>query len=190
MRIACIALLMCLTAFAPRPPVKIQFDADTDFTVYKSYNWLHPSLPAGFSGELYVSLQTAMNRALTAKGFTPSESAQFAVELVLLGQDRVQIAGSGVAGGVYSYSDWGEPHLWSEIDKPEHVNHVHRATLVVHIYDAKTKELVWRGTVNRQFKTKDLTQARINDVVDAVVAQFPPDVRCQNIASLYEPCNY
>jgi hypothetical protein len=61
--------------------------------------------------------------------------------------------------------------------------------LVIFMFDTATKERIWRGMASTTVKPADFTEPVINKLVDAAVAQFPPDIRCTETAGRYEPCN-
>ena len=49
--------------------------------------------------------------------------------------------------------------------------------LVINIHSARTKQLIWKGTGTRQVfihSTPDEITRRVNEMVEAVLAQFPP----------------
>jgi hypothetical protein len=189
MRAFVIALLACLTACTVQPPVGITYSAATDFTKYHTYSWRQAAAPKGMNPELYARLRTSIDRSLVAHKFTPADPAQFTIAFVLYSQDRVQVAGSGVYGGVYGYSDWTDPVPWHEAEDPSLTN-IHRATLVILIHDQATDKLIWRGSVEKDVIPVDLTPKVVDQIVDAAVAQFPPDIRCTLTVARYSPCNF
>jgi hypothetical protein len=189
MRALPVALLLCLAGCTLHPPVSIEYNAATDFTKFKSYSWVHETPPPRLSGPLNERLRASLNRSLTAHGYHAGDPGQFSVDMVLYAQERIQVAGSGAMGGDYISSDWAEPVLWSSIERSVHEQEVYRAILVIFMFDTTTKERIWRGIVSTTVKPADFTEPVINKLVDAAVAQFPPDIRCTETAGRYEPCN-
>ena len=189
MRTVCVALLACLAGCASYLPVSVEYNAATNFANYRSYGWLHEAAPPPMNPELYERLRTSLDRGLRARGYAPGDPSQFSIEMVLLARERMQVAGSGAHGGDFSYSDWGPTRLWSSL-REENAAHLHQATLEVKIYDSATRELIWKGAVRKEIIPRDFAQPDIDQIVDAAMAQFPPDIRCTQIASRYEPCGY
>jgi hypothetical protein len=189
MRALPVALLVCVAGCALQPPVAIEYSSDTDFTQYKTYSWLNEKPPRSVNGPLYEQLRASLERSLSAHGYHSADSAQFSVEVRLLAQERIQVAGSGAFGGDYISSDWDEPVLWSSVAGPGHEQHVHQAVLVVIVFDRRNGQRIWRGVVRTPIKVADFGEPVIDRLTKAVVAQFPPDIRCTETAGRYEPCN-
>jgi len=57
------------------------------------------------------------------------------------------------------------------------VRNVTDGTLVIDIYDAKTKQPVWHGTATKQVGSKTVSQEELDQAVAAVLANFPPPVK-------------
>ena len=77
MRLA-LALLVASIVGAPAAPV-ISYDAETDFSHYRSYSWVFPNQPASMDATLYRQVRAAVDRSLGAHGFGHSRPGDFAV---------------------------------------------------------------------------------------------------------------
>lgn len=190
MRNIWLAILPLLASCATVPPVDIQYDAATDFSKYHTYTWNNPSVPAGVYAPMYNRLKTSFDRSLVAHGLTPESQGQLLIGIGLYARERIQMAGSGAYGGSYSYSDWGESRRWAAADEDLGNKEVRQATLILTIRDRETNEQIWSGNVTKTVIPGDLTQQELDRFVDAIVAQFPPDIRCTAIAARYQPCSY
>jgi hypothetical protein len=183
-------LLALLAACATIPPVDIQYDAAKNFTKYRSYSWINQTVPKEAYAPMYERLKASFDRSLLARGFSAADPGQFSIAIGLYARERVQHAGSGAFGGDYSYSDWGPSRSWSAVDEDLSNKEVRQAALIMIIRDTATNERIWEGIVRKEIIPGDLTQAQLDRIVDAIVAQFPPDIRCTQIAARYQPCSY
>lgn len=188
MRTLLIALLACLAGCTPVPPVDIQYSAATDFAKYRTFQW--EPVPEGMNTPLYHRIRAALEQSLVEHKFTRADPAQFSVSAAVFAQDKIRTAGSGPYGGEYGGSSWGPPSLWSALDHAGHENHVHKATLVILIYDAASHDIIWRGAVTKYLVPAAFTPEVLDEIIDAGLKQFPPNIHCDDTVQQFTPCRF
>ena len=149
--------------------VKTDFDHQANFSQYKTYSWQEIK-PANSLWD--ARIQRAVDAQLAAKGWTKVESGgDVAVVAIATSHTErtLQTFYDGVGGGWRwrGFGGMGEATT-TEQDYKE-------GTLVVDLYDAKTKQLIWRGSSedtvsnNAQKNEKNLDKG-----VAKMFRKFPP----------------
>src|ERR1700684_3626225 len=133
-----IALLFATATFAQQ--VKTDYDRSANFSHYKTYSWEKVQT----QDSLWVDrIKEAVNAALTAKGLTPVESggdvAVVAIEMTQ-NQRTLNTFYDGFGGGWRWGGGFGNATTTVENYKV--------GTLVVDLFDAKTKTVIWRGSAS------------------------------------------
>ena len=140
-------LILILSGCAPSIKTRADYDSDHDFSQLKTFDWLKPGGNAANPMEKHPIIAKKVKRAITAemegKGYS-LDVANPDFHIVFFGstEDKLEVqswgspyAGWGYRGWVYG---WGAPDVT--------VDQYKEATLVVDIIDAKSGELVWRGS--------------------------------------------
>ena len=140
------ALLMLGTASTLAQKVKTDFDTAVDFSKFSSYYWAKsdPS-PNDLMNQRLVS---AVDHWLTAKGWikVPDAKAQLAVVPVLTTAEQKSInTYYDSFGGGWGYGGWGYGGGMGMGSSTTMVSTFVEGTLIVDLFDAGTKKLVWRG---------------------------------------------
>ena len=129
-----------------------------------------PASDPGLMLRLAKPTQEATTAALTAKGFQPvaREKADFVVNLRGESLPKVEI------------TDWGYTRTYTRRygSVPVHVGDVdvrtsNERTLAIEIFDNKSHELVWTGTMTKE-STGKITPEKLKEAITAVLAKFPP----------------
>lgn len=149
---------------------KINYDADpsANFSSYKSYSWASATTPQGMNPLIFQRVKTAIASTLATRGYSEGSPGEFAVGFTLGSRDRVQVTDFGSYGAFYR--PWGGWGGYNNVD----VRNVTDGTLTIDIYDTRTKQPVWHGTATQEVSSKAPDQAKIDSVVAAVLANFPP----------------
>src|SRR5260370_29105606 len=131
-----VALLLASASFAQQ--VKTDYDRSADFSHYKTYSWEKVQTP----DPLWVDrIKGAVNSALAAKGLTPVASggdiAIVAIEMTK-NQQTLNTFYDGFGGGWRWGGGFGNATTT--------VDHYKVGTLVVDLFDANSKQLIWRGS--------------------------------------------
>jgi len=176
-RVALVALLLALVACASAR-VSQDYDSATDFAVYRSYDWFPGERPA--SGNVHLDsplvdqrVRNAVDRTLAARGYAKleDEPADFQVNFYFSVETKLTSSGMDYRVGTYGR------HGGVSVGGGDRLREVDEATLVIDILDARSGDLVWRGTRSRRLKigdTPEETTRIIDETVEAILSQFPP----------------
>lgn len=167
-----IAILFATASFAQE--VKTDYDRSVPFSQYKTYSWgeVHTQDP------LWVNrIKAAVNSALVAKGWTQVQSGgSVSIMAMEMTQDQqtLETYYDGFGGG------WGWRRGWGGGfgDTTTTVDTYKVGTLVVDLFDSKTKNLIWRGSASDTLSDKsDKNIKTLNRAVEKMFVHFPPDTK-------------
>jgi len=154
--------------------VKVDFDKAANFGAIKTF-----SIKLGTSWGNQIGEKRVMDEfteALTAKGWKPVPEGGDAV-VVLHGATETKrslntfYSGGGYGG--YGYRGWGGMGGMGTATTTESEYEV--ATLVVDIFDAKTKSLMWRGSAQDELSDKpEKNVKKLGKASDKMFKEFPP----------------
>ncbi len=144
----------------------IDYDTKADFSHLSNYAWIETG-DASLTGR---RIQTAVDAALGRRGYAlASEAPSFLVAAHIGRQDRVQVTDWG-----YSYPRYGGAWYGAgDLD----VYTYQEGSLVLDVIDAKTRELMWRGTATRVIDPGWTAEERdkiVAEAVEALLEHFPP----------------
>jgi hypothetical protein len=154
-----IGLMLLFAGRASAQQVKTDYDRSANFAQYKTYSWEHKS---------------AVNTALAAKGWTQVDSGGdvsiVAVEITR-NQQTLNTFYDGFGGGWgwrrFGGGGFGEATTTTETYKV--------GSVVVDLFDTKTKQLIWRGTTSDTLSNKsDKNIKNLDKGVEKMFKQFPP----------------
>jgi Domain of unknown function (DUF4136) len=163
-----IALLSVTASFAQH--VKTDYDRSADFHQYKTYSWEKVQTQDPL---LVDRIKTSVNAALTARGWTPVESggdvAVVAIEMTKTNR-TLNTFYDGFGGGWRWGGGFG--------DATTTVNTYKVGTLVVDLFDANTKKLIWRGSSSDTLSSKsDKNIKNLDKEAEKMFDHFPPDAK-------------
>jgi hypothetical protein len=162
-----IVLLFATAVFAS---VKTDYNHSADFSHYKTYSWEKVQT----KDPLYVErIKDAVNEVLAAKGLTPVASGGdisiVSMELTE-NQPTVNTFYNGFGGGWR----WGGGFGTSTTT----VENYKIGTLVVDLFDTKTKNLIWRGSSSDTLSNKSEKNIKnLDKGVEKMFDHFPPNVK-------------
>ena len=167
--LACIMFLFVGISAAQQ--VKTDYDRAADFAQYKTYSWEHLKT----KDPLFVDrIKNAVNAVLAARGWTQVESGGD-VSIVAIqmtsNQETLNTFYNGFGGGWgwrrFGGGGIGEATTTAEIYKV--------GTLVIDLFDAKTKKLLWRGSSSDTLSNNsDKNIKNLGKGVEKMFKQFPP----------------
>jgi hypothetical protein len=177
----CLFLLWGCSSFS----FKTDFDPEIDMSGYKTYMWYAGKMPDDdvLSANPLVKKRIAagIDKALQAKGYSigTEDAYDFVVIIHAGNKEKMQVTnygGYGMGGygrgwGGYGY---GGGYGGGQTD----VYQYDETTLVIDIYDASKKEMVWRGTVTGIVKdnpSREEQEENIHNVVTKMLEDFPPE---------------
>jgi hypothetical protein len=166
-----IALLFATASIAAQ--VKTDYDRSADFSQYKTYSWEKVQT----QDQLWVTrIEDAVNTALAAKGWTQMPSGgQVAIVAMDVTQNHQTLNTfyDGFGGG------WG----WRRFgaggfgDATTTTENYQVGTLVIDLFDAKSKTLIWRGSASDTLSDKSEKNIKnLDSSVNKMFDHFPPGV--------------
>jgi hypothetical protein len=165
-----LAFFLANASFARQ--VKTDYDRAANFSQYKTYSWEKVQT----ADPLWVDrIKAAVNAALAAKGWTQVESGgDISIIAMEINRDH-QILNT-------YYDDFGGGWRWRGFggfgESTTTSDTYTVGTLVVDLFDAKTKNLVWRGVSSGMLSDKsDKNINNLNRGVQKMFQHFPPDAR-------------
>jgi len=149
---------------------KVDFDHKVDFSQYKTYSWEKVQTQDAL---LVDRIKEAVNASLTAKGWTPVESggnvAIVAIEMTHT-QRTLNTFYNGFGGGWRWGGGFGNATTTEDNYKV--------GTLVVDLFDANTKKLIWRGSASDTLSDKSEKNIKnLDKGVHKMFDHFPPDAK-------------
>jgi hypothetical protein len=152
--------------------VQTDFDHQANFSQYKTYSWQEIK-PANSLWD--ARIKNAADAQLAAKGWTQVASGgDVAVVAIKTSQTQrtLQTFYDGVGGG------WGWRRFggggFGDATTTEQDYKV--GTLVIDMYDAKTKQLIWRGSAQDTVSDKATqNEKNLDQGVAKMFKKFPPD---------------
>ena len=168
---ACIAVPLAILTSALAQHVQTDFDHQANFAQYKTYSWqaIKPE------NSLWDSrIKSAIDAQLAAKGWTRVD-ADGDVAIVAIKTTQTQRTlntfydgfGGGWGWRGFGGGGFGESTT-SEQDYKE-------GTLVIDLYDAKTKQLIWRGSAQDMISDKaEKNEKNLDKGVAKMFKSFPP----------------
>lgn len=168
-RIALFAGALLLEVSASIAQVKTDYDRGADFGRYKTYSWQKVQT----QNQLWVDrIKQAVNTSLASKGWTLVDTGGD-VAVVAIETTRNQQTlntfydGFGGGWGWRSFGDFGESTTTTETYRV--------GTLVVDLFDASTKHLIWRGSASDTISSKSAKNIKeLNKGVQKMFENFPP----------------
>jgi len=155
--------------------VRTDYDNSVDFSRYTTYFW--KKLPATANSLMDGRIVAAVDGQLAAKGWrkAPEQQAQtaLAADVTTREGQRVDTFHNNVGPGWHGgWQGWG---MGGSMMTTSRVVTYHVGTLVIDLYDVKSKNAIWRGTASKTLSTDPATMRRsLDEGVRGMFAKFPP----------------
>ncbi len=159
--------------------VAYNFDQNADFSKYKTYRWVKHPQSLDIDQITLNQLKTSTEAELAKKGLTVSNTDQSDLVIVyqLATQNEKEITswdtgygyGPGWRGGWYGGGGMGM--------STSTTNTITIGAVVLDMYDASTKNLIWRGKASKTLDPKakpDKRQKNIQKAVAKLLKNYPP----------------
>jgi hypothetical protein len=161
-----IVLVAATASFAQQ--VKTDYDRSTDFSQYKTYSWEKVQT----QDQLWVDrIKEAVNAALAAKGWTQEPSGGN-VSIVAIEMTRNQQTLDTFYNGFGGGWRWGGGFS----DATTTVDTYKVGTLVIDLFDANSKKVVWRGSSSDTLSDKSGKNIKnLEKGVQKMFDHFPPN---------------
>ena len=166
-----VGFVVALAATAAAQDVKVDWDKSADFTKYKTYS----SEIATAWGSPFAEKRAIeeVDKALGAKGWKKADAASADARVVIHGAtEEKKSLNTFYSGGGYGGYRYGAMGMGTSTTT---VNEFTVGTMVVDIFDAKTKGLIWRGIGVDELSDKaDKNQKKIANATKDMFKKFPP----------------
>jgi hypothetical protein len=148
--------------------VKVDYDKDANFAAIKTFSLKIATSWGNPIGEKRVTDE--ITSALTAKGWTVAPEGQADAQVMLHGASQTKKSLSTFySGGGYGYR-WGGMGTATTTESEYTVG-----TLVVDIFEAKSKGLLWRGIAQDELSDKtEKNIKKLEKASDKLFKDFPP----------------
>jgi hypothetical protein len=161
-----IALLFVFTAASFAQQVTTDYDHSAHFGQYKTYSWEKVKTQDPL---LVDRIKEAVNTALTVKGWIELDSGGdvcvMAAEITH-DQQTLNTFYDGFGGG-WRWAGFGDATTTTEAYKID--------SLVVDLFDGKTKNLIWRGSASGALSNRAEEDTKnLDKGVQKMLAHFPP----------------
>ncbi len=172
-------LLFSAAVFAGCSGMSVNFDYDQNVSWHElhTFGWLEAEQPAPnsvagtkfASGLLDKRIREALAYELADRQVKPGDNPDILIKYYVATEEKIQVTDWG-----YRYSDYYWGYGGRQID----VNQFTEGTLVVDIVRADDKTLIWRGSATGRVdggqRSPAEQQERVNNVVNKIMANFPP----------------
>jgi hypothetical protein len=164
------ALLACSHA-----KVETQFDPKAEYGRYKTWSWIAeepgPEQAQAVRNPAVLGLvRSAVERELAARGLARATGAEPDLLVAVHGfaHDRIEVTHYGYAEPV-AYGWYSPPGAYGT-----NVQQYREGTLILDLVDAKTKQLVWRGTATDTVQSTSEVPKVIDGAVKEMLGHYPP----------------
>ena len=178
------SLLALIYACSPR--VAVDKSSKADFSKYKTFAWMDSDVKAGENPVYYNQLATesvenTMSGVLSQKGLKPVEARpDLLVGYHFFVEDKTRTVSTPTSAFYGPYAGWGRwgyggwgPGWWGWGGQQYRQEQYKAGTLVVDMVDAKTRKLVWRGSVENALSDPSRITAQLNKEAERIVEKFP-----------------
>jgi hypothetical protein len=166
-----IGMMFLFAGKTPAQQVKTDYDRGANFAQYKTYSWEHVQTKDALDVD---RIKNAVNATLMAKGWTQIESGGdvsiVAVEITQ-NQQTLNTFYNGFGGG-WGWRRFGGGGLGEATTTTETYK---VGTVIVDLFDSKTKQLVWRGSSSDTLSNNsDKNIKNLDKGVEKMFKNFPP----------------
>jgi len=171
--------------------VSSDYDQNINFAEYKTYAFYKPGIDKAEISDLDKKrILRAIEKEMTAKGFTKSDNPTILVSIFAKANKRVSVyqnnrfgfggfgfGGFGFGGfGRFGFGGFYGPY-YGGFYGPS-VSERTEGVLYIDLLDANKKQLVWqgKGTAPLTNKNIDKREERIQEIVQEIMTVYPPDV--------------
>ncbi len=149
--------------------VKVDYDKTIDFSKYKVFAWVPFQEPAANPAN-HIRITRAVEANLIEKGLRKAEAGEEADVFVHV-QGTIERKRPSTSGP--AESPWNAtPNQQWKVDFD--IKKVEVGTLVVELWDGRTKDIVWRSKGEALIRRPDLVEEVITVGVKRLFAEYPP----------------
>jgi hypothetical protein len=164
-------LLLLLAKGVKAQKVTTDYDPEARFLSYKTFMWIEPPR-IRIDPLMEPRLVNAVNTALTSKGWQLVETnADVGIVAHVATRERhtLETFYTGFGAG-WGWHRWGGTGTAFTTVEPYEIG-----TLVVDLFDARTKQLIWRGVATDTLSEKPQKETKkLEKAIDKLFKDFPP----------------
>ena len=169
-----IASMILFASTSSAQQVKTDYDRSANFAQYKTYSWEQVKTKDPLDVD---RIKSDVNAVLAAKGWTQVASGGD-VSIIALqmtqNQQTLNTFYDGFGGG-WGYRRFGGGGFGGFGDATTTTETYKVGTLVVDLFDTKTKQLLWRGSASDTLSNNSNTNIKnLDKGVEKMFKQFPP----------------
>ncbi|MBC8166702.1 MAG: DUF4136 domain-containing protein [Bryobacteraceae bacterium] len=166
--LSCLGIALLFAAVLPAADVTTDYDRSADFGQLRTYSWRQV---AAADPLLVNRIRVAVDSVLAARGWTQVETdGDVAVVAIEMTHNRQTLNTfyDGFGGGWRWGGNFGTSTTRAETYKV--------GTLVVDLFNAKTKGLIWRGSASDTLSSKSSKNIKnLDKDVQKMFQHFPPE---------------
>ena len=166
--IAALAAALGTPVAARAQKVNVDFDEQAQFGAYKTYAWTTGTPSPNPLGE--ARIKSAVEATLAKAGFKPATTAtpDVVVATHVIAKEQKEVVTTGYGGYGAGWRSGGGMATSS-------VYSYTQGTLVLDMFDAKSKQLVWRGTGTDTVSDKaEKNEKKVTNALAKMFKQYPP----------------
>jgi hypothetical protein len=173
-----LAILLLVSSGAKAQKVNVDFDRDADFSKYNTFTLATNQSEPPRDPLMAQRAFKGVSYHLTLKGLREVEESPDVV-VVLYGireqEQQVNITSTGYAYGPgWGWGRWGGG--WGGGTATATTTTYNIGTLVVDMYDTKTKQIVWRGVGTDTLSDKpEKNEKKLNKALEKMFKKYPPE---------------
>ena len=178
-----VSAFVLMAGFAFAQDVSYNFDQKADFSKYKTYKWVQVKGGEQVNELMAQQITGAFDKQLALKGLskaTGDTADLFVAYQVAVNQEKQMTtfdSGYGMGpgwGGRYYGGAYGGGMSTSTTST------IHVGSVVLDMYDAAQKQLVWRGIASKQIDEKakpEKRQKNLDKAFQKLLKNYPPKVK-------------
>jgi hypothetical protein len=168
-----VALMMVIANAVFAQNVKTDYNPGTNFAAYKTFMWIKE--PKTTNPLMKERVMNDINEALTARGLklvTSDADLCIAAHAATTEERTLNTFYDGFGGGWRWGGGFGSATTTTSTYEV--------GTLVVDLFDAKTKDAIWRGTASKTLSENPQKNAEnLNKAIEKMFKNFPPATRAK-----------
>jgi hypothetical protein len=164
-RFAVLLATLLVTTLAFSREVRTDYDHHANFERYRTYSWAKVETPNSLWDE---RVKEAVDKALQSKGWQQVPDGGD-VSIVAVGTTNEKRT-------LRTFYDGFDGWMWGGFaDATTYEDTYQVGTLIVDMFDTRTKKLIWRGTASDVLSSKpDKNVKELEKAVDKMFEHFPP----------------
>jgi hypothetical protein len=152
-------LVSCSSTFQ----ISSDYDRKADFSMYESFNFVPDS---GLTAPGTQKMRSLIKDYMPSLGYVTSDEPDLYIGLNSRVQEKMGVTSTPTYGygGYYGYYGW-DSYTRTYVYK--------ESTVVVDIIDVDETKLVWQGAATGEFDQYNLTEGKMEKMVNDIMGQYP-----------------